>query len=595
MKEFFQNLLNEHTALFKTIEKLFSKCGNGKLILFCLLIASLYPLYKSGWAVKFILLSLLLLGALIGLWVAQSKHKQAMEYHQGIINISKRYLARFDGGWSKFEDTGQEFHQIDHAYGADLDIVGPKSLFQLINLTNTWHGRQALANDLLSPEYTPQQILSRQESVTELSKKPKFSCNFQFYGLKIKAAPLDYILKILSSKERMIDSPALGHLIKLMPILTLVLIATAFILWIRPLFAVAGIFAIIQCALWMLGFNRLNPYLDAVAKAPDIFKHYFHLLELLDKEDFACPHLEQIQAGLCRSQNSALKGIKELSAIIGRTQVKSSGVIYYILNIFLLWDYRCALQVDDWKERYQNHCLNWFSRLGELESLLSLACLVNVCSSAVMPEIRREGRSIEAKALGHPLLHNDIRISNDVSMQEDIFIISGSNMSGKTTFLRTIGINLVLAKSGGPVCAAEMNCSLPQIMSSMRIADDLNQGISTFYAELKRIKAIIDKARQRPDLFFLIDEIFRGTNSEDRLFGANAVIRELSARNVMGIITTHDLSLCDLAQQHLNIKNYSFSESYRDNEMYFEYLLHQGKSNTTNAKFLMEQVGILKK
>ena len=232
--------------------------------------------------------------------------------------------------------------------------------------------------------------------------------------------------------------------------------------------------------------------------------------------------------------------------------------------------------------------------LGAFESLISFANLPRVCSNTAIPSCTEEKNYFEAKNLGHPLILNESRVSNDFKSNNNVFIISGSNMSGKTTFMRTIGINLVLAKAGSFVCAEGLKFSNMDIVTSMRIIDDLNEGISTFYAELKRIKMIIDVAHSNENTLFLIDEIFRGTNSVDRLKGAEEVLRELCATKVSGLITTHDLQVCDLESEFSNIINLSFSESFKEDEMYFDYKLKNGKSKTTNAEYLLRKVGIIK-
>ncbi len=249
--------------------------------------------------------------------------------------------------------------------------------------------------------------------------------------------------------------------------------------------------------------------------------------------------------------------------------------------------------LDEWKRKYADISEQWFLALGDLESLMSFANLARVCNNITLPIVLSKNKAIQANKMGQPLLTNDNRINNDIAFNNSIFIISGSNMSGKTTFMRTVGINLVLAQCGSFVCAEQMSFSPMKIMTSMRIADDLNEGISTFYAELNRIKGIIELASKQSDMLFLIDEIFRGTNSVDRLSGAKAVISKLNDSGVVGIITTHDLELCELTSQFMRIKNFSFSEYYQDKKIHFDYKIKMGKSCTTNAKYLMELVGII--
>ena len=235
---------------------------------------------------------------------------------------------------------------------------------------------------------------------------------------------------------------------------------------------------------------------------------------------------------------------------------------------------------------------NWFESLGKFESLLSFSHFPNVVRNTTLPTITL-GKEVTAKEIGHPLIKNDLRVCNDVQIDNSIFIISGSNMSGKTTFMRTLGINLVLAKAGGFVCAKDMHVSQLNLMTSMRIADNLSEGISTFYAELKRIKGIMEMARIDENMLFLIDEIFRGTNSVDRLIGAKTVLERLNEQNVIGIITTHDLELAQETKEIDRIRNYSFNEHYTDSEINFDYKIKKGVSTTTNAKFLMKMMDII--
>jgi DNA mismatch repair ATPase MutS len=292
------------------------------------------------------------------------------------------------------------------------------------------------------------------------------------------------------------------------------------------------------------------------------------------------------------SDVSAAQAIKELSKITDRASVRSNPIVYFVLNTLLLWDFECAFLFEDWKRKYAPQCEKWFLALGELESLSCFATLRNVCDHTCYPRMLA-CRGVEAEALGHPLIPNTVRVTNPLRLQNNILIISGSNMSGKTTYLRTAGINLVLARAGGPVCAKDMVFSDLHIFTSMRVTDDLNDGISTFYAELKRIKKILDAAKSNRNTVFLIDEIFRGTNSVDRLSGARTVITKLSQIGVSGMITTHDLELCDLQEDVPEIQNYSFSEYYENGHIFYDYKMRPGKSKTTNAKYLMELLEIL--
>ena len=284
--------------------------------------------------------------------------------------------------------------------------------------------------------------------------------------------------------------------------------------------------------------------------------------------------------------------IAELEKIMQRINIRYNILLYFIFNTFLLWDYECAFSLEKWKQKYAQQAKQWFHSLAEFESLLSFSNLPNINEHMCIPISSSEQRNIyQAEDLGHPLLPNEGRVYNDAKIDEKILIISGSNMSGKTTFLRTMGVNLVLAQAGSAVCASTMSFSLFKIATSMRIADDLSSGVSTFYAELKKIKTIIEVCRNHKNTLFLIDEIFRGTNSVDRLEGAKAVVMNLNELGAVGLITTHDLELCKLSET-ANFLNFSFSEYYENNEIKFDYKIKEGESTTTNAKYLMEMMGI---
>lgn len=269
----------------------------------------------------------------------------------------------------------------------------------------------------------------------------------------------------------------------------------------------------------------------------------------------------------------------------------SGGILSLILNSVFLWDYQCIFLLENWKSKYGNRVKDWIEGIGQIESLMSFSVLNNINDHIVFPEIGEDNPKIVAKELGHPLISLKDRVDNDVSLDNEIFIITGSNMSGKTTFLRTIGVNLVLAYNGAGVCAKSMETSLMDILTSMRVTDDLKSGISTFYAEILRIKKIIDQAEKDDNMIFLIDEIFTGTNSVDRILGAKNVIGNLNRENVIGAITTHDLELCELDIKE-RIQNFYFQDQYDGRSITFDYKLNKGKSTSTNAKNLMNLAGI---
>lgn len=593
MQNKFTDIIEKHEAALKKNNVIFNAVGYVKLLLLLLLGISIYFFISKGFPITFVIISAIISVVLIVFWGYHDKLERKINRSNGIIAINKRHLDRLSGQWVSFKDTGEEYIDNEHNYASDLDIVGKKSLFQFLNTTGTWFGRQAFAKALLRPDYSAFELKKRQDAVFELSRDIESSVELEYLFSKIGAD--DFVLKLvneLKHKAAFIKSKAIKSVLTYVPLVTLIFIAAAFIFRLKYLNLVCVILLIIQGIIWLFGMSKALMYLGTTAQMPYKLSLYSDVIEVLQGRKFTSEKLCQIQAALGISALSAAQAIRDLSKISDKINYRHNGIMCLVLNIFFLWDYQCAFMLEQWREKYALVSEGWFLTLGEFESLLSLSSLPNVCNNTCLPVISDTGKAIEAKSMGHPLLQNELRVDNNYRLNDSIFIISGSNMSGKTTFLRTVGINLVLAQAGGFVCAEQMTFSPVNIVTSMRIADDLSEGVSTFYAELKRIKGIIELAKKDSNTIFLIDEIFRGTNSVDRLSGAQAVISRLNALGVIGIITTHDLTLCDLANQHYRISNYSFSEHYKDNKILFDYKLKPGKSNTTNAKYLMEMLGI---
>ncbi|WHH58573.1 DNA mismatch repair protein MutS [Petroclostridium sp. X23] len=594
MQDKFKKQIIKYEVELQQYSTIFNIVGYLKLAVLLIFISTVFLTFYKGFSYVFCVTGIAILLLQVFLWIYHSKVHDSVNYAKAMIIINKQYLDRISGDWVHFADIGEEFIDVKHPYACDLDIVGKKSLFQLLNVTKTWHGRQAFANDLLNPDYNTTKLLSRQEAILELSKNIELSAKFQYHLSKIeKSDSILRLLQDLKKKRSFIKSKFLKCLLVYCPLITVTFIAAMIIFQLKNFYLAGAALLLMQCIVWIAGVTKTNEYLGSLAGLNYKLATYSTVLSILQNEKFTSAELINIKKQLTSENLSAAQAIKDLGKISDRVNVRHQGIIWFILNVLFLWDYECAFMMEEWKEKYARTSENWFLALGEFESLLSFSTIPNVCSNVTLPDITNKSKVFEAMDIGHPLILNSARVYNNIIDKNNIIIISGSNMSGKTTFLRTIGINLVMANAGGFVCAKTMTCSLFKIMTSMRISDDLNDGVSTFYAELKKIKRIIDTAKNSKNTIFLIDEIFRGTNSVDRLYGAKTIISKLDSFEVMGVITTHDLELCEMANQYYRIKNYSFSEHYKENKILFDYKIRQGKSNTTNAKYLMQMVGIL--
>ncbi len=507
-----------------------------------------------------------------------------------ICNIARRDRKRLLGEWQEGEDDGGDLAGEEHPYAQDLDIIGKRSLFQYINCTHTFHGRKKLAEDLLSPEYSIEEIKKRQQMIYEIGEDYEGAAHMEYVFSQIDTGEETAgLLEQLKDQEPFSGSRWFSVLLNVMRGLTIV--ACGYLVCFRTNtgFALLGTLLFIQFCLWRLGEYRTRRYLEQLRKASrKIMPYNLAVREVLSRK-FTVVRGKELQEILTEAQ----KGMDELAHISRNVGWCYNLLSDLLLNITFLWSYKNAYDLQNWKKVYGEKVEDWFGALGEMECYLSFANLLRSCDQMCAPKVTEENKGFRGVQLGHPLLSNKDRVCNDFEMEDGIVILSGSNMSGKSTFMRTVGINMVLARAGSYVCAKAMSCGCPRIMTSMRIVDRTTEGISTFYSELLRIRQIIDVAGEAELVYFLIDEIFRGTNSVDRRKGAEGVIQKLCQQGCCGIITTHDLEICEQQKGAEGIKNYSFCEEYLDDEMYFNYTLQEGVAKTTNGEFLLKKVGIL--
>lgn len=553
----------------------------------------IYKLFKEPILVINIVISSLLLLFFIGLIIYHGKIKEKIQAAEVMIDINNKYLKRISGEWVTFKDIGSEFVDRAHPYSFDLDIVGQESIFQLINITSTWKGRNRLAKVLLDSNFSAEDINKRQKAVDELKDKLEL-CQFMEYEGKRKSGALESpekLLAFIKDKNKLFKNKVLKKFLYYMPMVTISVSMVIVVFKLSYLYDLITIFLVLQLLAWAAGLMRISRAFAAISYFKGALEDYEGILKLLENQKFETEMLRDIYGALFNKDKSAASAIKELTRIAEKIDMRNNGFFFIVLNGLFLWDYQCIFSIESWKEKYSDIIEYWLDTIGEVEALMSISVLNHISDEVTFPIIEEEPMIFEAEDLGHPLISKKARVNNSIKMSRSILIITGSNMSGKTTFLRTIGINLVIAYCGGAVYSKKMRCSKMNMYTSMRITDDLKAGISTFYGELIRIKEIIEGASRQENMIFLIDEIFRGTNSRDRIEGALAVIKNLNREGVMGAITTHDLELCVLEKSE-RIRNFHFEEYYKDNKIYFDYKLKSGVSKTTNAKYLMKIVGI---
>lgn len=522
-----------------------------------------------------------------------SKMKHNKNICFSLMEINKDGLKRLNGEWKSFKENGEEFFDKKHNYTCDIDIFGASSLFQYLNSANTHLGKEKLKEALTSPDFNINTILKRQEAIIELSKNLGFRQRLLAEG-KIEECKMKDPIRLINwcqGKINVIYNKYFILLIRTFPFITISLIIYYFATYKIPSF-MPIVMLLIQWLLLKINSKEIVENLESVDSYKTDIEAYFRMFRLIEKKSFNSKLLKELKVSLVSEDNNkATWHINKLIKLSNKISDRNN-FFYMIINLTILWDYQYLIQLEKWKRNSGRFMEKWLLILAEFEALSSLSVARYDNPNWVTPKFENNSLNLKAKNMGHPLLSAQC-VVNDINIGEKkTLLITGSNMSGKSTFLRTAGINLVLAYAGAPVRADYFSCSTMKIYTCMRIGDDLEQSISSFYAEILRIKNVINAVKKKEPAFFLLDEIFKGTNSKDRHLGAKILIDSLTKENAIGLVSTHDLELADMEQSNSKVKNYNFREYYENNEIFFDYKLREGVSTTTNALYLMKLAGI---
>jgi len=531
--------------------------------------------------------------AIIFMWMltVHKRIKAQFTYWEALVRINENAIHRLEDQWVEFPNTGERYADPEHRYAADLNIFGHGSLFQYVNAATSPVGEDRLAQMLGSPAGL-KEINDRQQALQELSRQLDWRQHFQATGMLDNGKQTGDLEKLLAwSEEKLVLTNKYLPLLLLIPVVTIILAALGY-LQVLPSYLWAFPLAIQIVIVALTGRTALETFVKTGNTVNEL-KRYAALLTCIEQENFTVPLLISLKKKLSRDEDAPSRQIKQLFTIVERSNLRYSS-LHPLINIGLLWDLQTLVKLQKWRSTSGRSLRAWVEVIAEFEALSSLAGLVHDHPGWAMPEISDAQPVLQALELGHPLIKDDVRVCNDVELAQPgtVLLITGSNMSGKSTLLRTVGINIVLACAGAPVCAKQFRCSLMGVYSSIHINDNLEKNISNFYAELLRIKLIVDSARTGKPMIFLIDEIFKGTNSKDRILGAQAVIRSLHELGAIGLVSTHDLELGRLADTIPLIKNYHFTDKISGREITFDYRLKPGVSKSTNALALMKIIGL---
>ncbi len=509
--------------------------------------------------------------------------------------INQDEIKAFQGTFLDYGDGG-EFEDSDHAYMVDLSIFGNRSVFHFINRTTTSLGKKVLSDWLkIFPDNSLlKRIRDRQKSVQELSGKIDFRQNIQAYGRNIHDSleRLGSVRLLFKESHSVLGNIILIFFIHVFPVLTLSAIVLVFFKfsWLIPV----G-FALVQGLVNRIFRKKVNRLYKLTSQNFKVLHLYSKIIGEIESESFKSSTLIELQKHCFIKNRPASLYIKKLSSRLQFFEARSNKEIHFLLNNIFFWDLHCVYRIEKWKNDVKLDIDKWFDAVGQFEALSSLGNLFYNHPNWTNPELSDSGFILNAISVGHPLIPSSERVHNSIELHGDtnIVIITGPNMAGKTTFLKTIGVNIVLALAGAPVCADVFQVSPLHVYTSMKVSDSLDKGLSLFYAELQRLKMVLQAILKREPVFFLIDEMLKGTNELDRHSGASALIRQLIEHCAQGMVATHDLELTKLEKDFTDkIWNYYFDGYIEDDKLLFDYLLKKGVCTSSNALELMKKIGI---
>ncbi|MBI5373584.1 MAG: hypothetical protein HZA79_16285 [Sphingobacteriales bacterium] len=520
-------------------------------------------------------------------------NKAVIENLSRLLQICRDELLALDHHFHHFPD-GAEYLPSLHPYAADLDLFGKASLFQYINRTKSEQAGLLLAGWLLEPA-SQTEIISRQKAVGELAAIPEWNQQLQSYGAAkpITVAAEKNISNWLQEPNRLLHKKAWILLRFLFPAASLSSLALYLTGTISP--AQFLTLATVFLAIALLITQRLMPAWIKLGKISAELESFADSIRHIESAAFTGERLNKHKASFnSNGPKKASAQIAALKKIMDRLDYRLNPVVFIPLSIFLCWDLQQVFSLEKWKEENREGIRDWFESLAAIEALSTLGTLSFNHPQWVFPVIET-GTVFGGKELGHPLIPEGKRVCNSfhTTGKGVINLVTGSNMAGKSTFLRSCGINIVLAMAGAAVCARGLRLSPMKVMSSMRVSDNLEESTSTFYAELKKLKTIIEAVNRKEPVFLLLDEILRGTNSADRHTGSTALIRQLLAQGAVGLVATHDLELANLKEEYPEqLFNYHFDVQISGEELYFDYILKEGICRSMNASLLMKKIGI---
>ena len=554
--------------------------------------------------------TLTLMVSFVSLVIRSRGLRRELQALDAMVVVNERAKARVERHWDSLEPSIEsELPLGDHPFAEDLDLFGRASLAQLLGTVHTAPGARHLGQWLCDPA-PPAEIATRQQAVAELAPMFEFRQQLEIAGLQAGQVPVQTIERFLrwaESTDRVVQPAGCFLAARVVgPVLGVAAI-WLFAVWLggNPI-GVLWIVPVLANALITGGYRKLiHSSFDVLSACEKAFLQYAGMLEQLDAQAFASQAMQDVVSDLRRPGVQVHQELLRLHNLTHMGDLRRSSSAYFFFQMLLLWDFHVLSGLEKWKQRSGLRARGWINALGKAEALSALAGLAHDNPDWIFPDVGpNTAAGIEAADLGHPLLREDVRVVNDVEIgpPHSFLLVTGSNMSGKSTLLRAIGVNVVLAQAGGVVCATRFRMRPARMYTSMRVGDSLERGVSYFMAGVMRLKTIVEGARAHragdTDFVYLLDEILQGTNTAERQIAVRNIMAELLSLDTIGAVTTHDLTLAETEELRAASRSVHFSEVVEstrlegDAMLTFDYKLRPGIATSTNALRLLRLMGI---
>jgi hypothetical protein len=584
--EFYHSEKKSFEEKLSEIKKRLIRSSAFRLFVFLLTTSSIYFFFGN---LSFVLVSLFI-GICIFTYLV-TKHSNLVAQRNEIeelIRINDIEISCLNGNFSEL-NPGNEFVHPEHFYSYDIDLFGKGSFFQYSNRTAIKAGTEKYAKILT--ENSIHVIEEKQEAIKELGKIPKWRQKFSAIAkmIHVDTDSKTIVNWIASYTSFLPDS--MRFIPTIFSIISLALIVLAGFGFIP--FSIVGVWFFIGLGIIFKYFKKINELYQNANHAKSTFSQYYQLLQKIEQENYTATILIQKQQEIQNEQKNASQIFKEFSKVLDALDQRNNMLFGVFGNGLLLWDLQQCYKIEQWIQINHSQVEKWFEVIAFFDAYNTLGNFAFNHPQAVFPTINEDEFVIKAQNLGHPLINKKQRVDNDFTIQNrEFFIITGANMAGKSTFLRTVSVGIVMANIGLPVFATTFHYSPIKLITSMRTTDSLSEDTSYFFSELKRLKFIVD-AIKTDNYFVILDEILKGTNSTDKAIGSKKFVKKLVGSHSTGIIATHDLSLCEIECELTQIKNFFFDAEIINNELHFDYHLKNGVCKNMNASFLLQKMEIV--